>query len=187
MLLFSSTGEIQIYLVLTTEYHCVRTAIIALALCFCCFILPLQVYLIGGNAGFGVETALFRYQITGQGNSLILLTTDLSYVTGGIYTGRTAASVGFWIFGTLLLIVTTIFSLKVAWQMTRKQIRVVKFALAGTAILFLISCIFQYGLLLHGAAGVSMPIGILAIILLMYLLHSYEQWFRDEGTCVLST
>jgi hypothetical protein len=181
MLLFSSTGEIQIYLVLTKEYHCVRTAIIALALCFCCFILPLQVYIIGGNAGFGVETALFRYQITGQGDSLILLTTDLSYVTGGIYSGRTAVSVGFWIFGTLFLIATTIFSLIYAWQMTRKQIRVVKFTLAGSMILFLVSCILQYGLLLHGAAGVSIPIGILVMILLMYLLHSYEQWFGHEN------
>jgi uncharacterized protein YacL len=165
----------------------VRTAIIALALCFCCFFLPLQVYLIGGNTGFGIETALFRYQITGQGDSLIPLTTDLSYVTGGIYTGRTALSIIFWIFGTLLLIVTTIFSLKLAWRMTRKQIRIIKFALAGSVILFLVSCIFQYGLLLHGAAGVSLPIGILVIILLMYLLHSYEQWFENEDTCVPST
>jgi hypothetical protein len=164
----------------------VRTAIIALALCFCCFFLPLQVYIIGGNSGFGIETALFRYQITGQGNSLILLTTDLSYVTGGIYTGRTAVSVGFWIFGTLSLIFTTIFSLAYAWQMTRKQIRVVKFSLAGAAILFLVSCIFQYGLLLQGAAGVSMPIGILGMVLLMYLLHSYEQWFEHD-TCTKLT
>jgi hypothetical protein len=164
----------------------VRTALIALALCFCCFILPLQVYFIGGNAGFGIETALFRYQITGQGDSLILLTTDLSYVTGGIYTGRTASSVGFWILGTLLLIATTIFSLKFAWQMTRKQIRAVKFTLAGSAILFFVSCFFQYGLLLHGAAGISMPIGILVMVLLMYLLHSYEHWFGHEDTCVPS-
>jgi hypothetical protein len=136
--------------------------------------------LIGGNAGFGIETALFRYQITGQGDSLILLTTDLSYLTGGIYTGRTAISIGFWIAGTLLLTGLTIFSLINAWQMTRKQIRIVKFALTGSAILFLVSCFFQYGLLLHGAAGVSMPIGILAIILIIYVLHSYEHWFGHE-------
>jgi hypothetical protein len=158
----------------------VRTVIIAIALCFCCFFLPIQVYLIGGNSGFGLETALYRFQVTGQGNSLIPLTTDLSYVTGGMYTGRTALSVCFWISGTLILILTTIFSLIYAWQLTRKQIRVIKFALAGSGILFLISCFFQYGLLLRGAAGVSMPIGILVIILVVYMLHSFEQWFEQN-------
>jgi hypothetical protein len=186
MTLCQNTGEIQIYLVLTKEYHCVRTAIIALALCFCCFLLPIQVYLIGGNTGFGIETALFRYQVTGQGNSLIPLTTDLSYVTGGIYTGRTALSVGFWISGTLLLICTTIFSLIYAWQMTQKQIRIIKYALAGAGILFLVSCLFQYGLLLNGAAGVSMPIGILVLILVLYVLHSFEHWFEYDDTCPVS-
>jgi hypothetical protein len=161
----------------------VRTVIIALALCVCCFILPIQVYLIGGNAGFGIETALFRYQITNQGNSLIPLTTDISYVTGGIYTGRTALSVVLWITGALLLIFTTIFSLIYAWQITSKQIRIIKFALAGSGILFLMSCIFQYGLFLQGAAGVSMPIGILVIILVLYVLHLFEQWFEQDSMC----
>jgi hypothetical protein len=169
------------------EYGSVRTIIIALALCACCFILPLQVYLIGGNAGFGIETSLFRYQVTSQGNSLILITTDLSYIIWGIYTGRTAASVGFWIIGTLLLVVTTIFSLIHAWEMTRAQIRVIKFALAGSGILFLVSCVFQYGPFLNGAAGVSTPIGVLVVILLVYLLHSFEQWFEYEGNGVPCT
>jgi hypothetical protein len=182
-----NTGEIQIYLVLTTEYGYVRTAILALALCACCFILPLQVYLIGGNAGFGIETSLFRYQVTSQGNSLILITTDLSYIIWGIYTGRTAASVGLWIFGTLLLVITTIFSLIHAWEMKRAQIRAIKFSLAGSGILFLVSCMFQYGLFLHGPAGVSIPIGILVVGFLVYLVHSFEQWFEYEGNGVPST
>jgi|WetSurMetagenome_2_1015567.scaffolds.fasta_scaffold362100_2 hypothetical protein len=160
------------------EHHYVRTVIIALALCVCCFVLPIQVYLIGGNAGFGIETALFRYQVTCQGISLILLTTDLAYVTGGIYTGRTALSVCFWIFGTLILIITTIFSLVKAWQMTREQMRNINFALAGSGILFFISCLFQYGIFLHGPAGVSVPIGILVFIIIVYLLHSFETWFE---------
>jgi hypothetical protein len=158
----------------------VRTVIIAIALCFCCFVLPIQVYLIGGNSGFGLEMALYRFQVTGQGNSLIPLTTDLSYVTGGMYTGRTALSVGIWISGTILLIFSTIFSLIYAWQLTRNQIRIIKFTLAGSGILFLISCFFQYGLLLRGAAGVSMPIGILVIILVIYTLHSFGQWFEPD-------
>jgi hypothetical protein len=173
-----NTGEIQIYLVLTTEYGYVRAAFLALALCACCFILPLQVYLIGSNAGFGIETSLFRYQVTSQGNSLILITSDLSYIIWGIYTGRTAASVGLWIFGTLLLVITTIFSLIHAWEMTRAQIRVIKFSLAGSGILFLLSCVFQYGLFLHGPAGVSMPIGIIVFFLIVYLLHSFGSWFE---------
>jgi hypothetical protein len=162
----------------------VRTVIIALALCFCIFVLPLQVYLIGGNAGFGIETSLFRYQVTSQGNSLILLTTDFSYIADGIYTGRTAWSIGFWIFGTLLLMIITIFSLIHAWEITRAQIRIIKFALAGSGILFLVSCVFQYGFLLHGAAGVSMPIGVLVIGLIVYFLNSFELWFDCKQTRV---
>jgi hypothetical protein len=158
----------------------VRSVIIAIALCACCFLLPVQVYLIGGTSGFGIETALFRYQVTAQGNSLIPLTTDLSYVIGGIYSGRTAFSVFFWISGALLLIFTTIFSMKYAWQITRKQIGAIKFSLVGSATLFLVSCFFQYGLLLRGAAGVSIPIGILVIILVIYSLHSFERWFVTE-------
>ena len=160
------------------KYHTVRrTFLIALMVCTICFFLPLQIYIISGNAGFGIETALFRYQVSAQGTSLILLTTDLSYVTGGLYSGRTALSVCFWIAGSIALIITTALSLIFAWDMKKKQIRIINYGLIGSAVLFLISCMLQYGPLLKGAAGISMPIGILVILVSVYIFHSLEEWF----------
>jgi hypothetical protein len=162
----------------------VRTVYIAIFFCFCCFFLPLQVYIIGGNVGFGIETAFFRYQVTSQGNSLILLTTDVSYVTGGIYSGRTAMSVGFWVAGTILMMSATVISLSTAWEMTRKQLRFVKFIIAGSLFLFIASCFSQYGFLLNGAAGISIPIGIIFLIMSVYLMHTNEQLFDFAGNCI---
>ena len=154
-----------------------RSLLIALTLIIFCFFLPLQIYIISGNSGLGFETALFRYQLSAQGNSLILLTTDLSYVTGGLYAGRTALSVGFWIAGSIVLMITTALSLIYAWDMKQNQIRYITFGLFGSAVLFLLSCMVQYGPFLKGAAGISMPIGILVLALGVYVFYSFNQWF----------
>ena len=140
-----------------------RTWIIPFCLFIFCFVLPLQFFIIGNGTGMGIQGALYRYQVTVQGNSLIPITNEISYVTDGLYTGRSAFSVLFWVMGTIMLVITTAFTLIQGDRITQKQIRIVTIGLAGTGIGYLASCVTQYGPLLNGPAGISIPAGVFLI------------------------
>lgn len=112
----------------------------------------------------GIQGALYRYQMTISGNSLIPITNEISYVTDGLYSGRSAFSVLFWVLGTFMLVTTTIFTLIQGDRITQNQIRTVTICLVGAGIGYLASCVAQYGPLLNGSAGISIPIGVFLII-----------------------
>jgi hypothetical protein len=127
----------------------------------------------------GIQTAVFRYQITGQGNSLIPITTDLNYIFHGTYSGRTALSVLFWTLGTVLLVLSSLITLVYLDRFTKQHLKIIKLFLMGAIIAIIASCCTQYGLLLSGPAGLSLPFG--GIILLMFVLcvHVYGSWVFD--------
>jgi len=141
------------------------------------FILPLHVYVIGGDTGIGIQGAVYRYQVTVYGNSLIPVTQDIVYVVNGIYTGKTALSVIFWATGTICLTVTTWYGLVYADSTRTDFTRKISVGLAGSCILFLMSCIAQYGLLFHGPAGTSIPFGIVIILGWLGILRIYPDPF----------
>ena len=86
-----------------------RRHILILLLCGIFFLLPLHFYIISGDNGIGIQGAVFRYQISGYGNSFITITSDVMYILNGVYSGRTALSIILWGPGTLLLAATIIF------------------------------------------------------------------------------
>jgi hypothetical protein len=158
----------------------VRTWIIAIGLCIFCFILPLQCFIIGDNLGLGIQGAVFRYQMTGQGNTLIPITRELEYIATGIYSGKTALSVILWALGTVVLAMTTMLSLVYWNRLPRSQLRIILAGLVSAGILYLGSCIVQYGLFLSGPAGISLPLGVVILCLFTLFLYVYRNLFFSQ-------
>lgn len=156
--------------------------IIALCVCIFYFIMPLQCFIIGNGMGVGIQGAVFRYQITPQGNSLIPITTEISYVTSGLYEGKSAFSVICWVIGTVILTVMAIFSL-VHWsRLSFQQIRIIILGVTAAGISYLASCGFQYGVFLSGPAGRSLPVGVILMIVFSIFLYYYRDiiGYHDE-------
>jgi len=154
-----------------------KTWIIACCLCIFCFFLPLQCFIIGDNLGFGVQGAVFRYQMTVQGDSLIPITRELGYITYGLYSGKTALSVVLWTLGTVVLTATTILSL-VHWnQLPHSRLKIVISGLVSASIFYFSSCVTMYGLFLSGPAGISLPVGVVILIIFTIFLYSYQDLF----------
>ena len=154
-----------------------RTWIIACCLCIFFFFLPLQCFIIGDNLGFGVQGAVFRYQMTLEGNSFIPITRELGYVTAGIYSWRSTLSVVLWTLGTIVLAATTILSL-VHWNLfPHSRFKIILAGLVSASIFYLGSCVAMYGLFLSGPAGISLPIGVIIMCLFTIFLYSYQNQF----------
>ncbi len=129
----------------------------------------------GNDLGTGIQGAVYRYQVTGYGGSLFTIMKEMTYVTSGTYTGKTAVSVILWFTGTLVLTVLTIYSLIKISRTDARQIRWLGIGLTITVLLYLGSCISQYGLFFSGPAGISLPVGIILLGLftgaMQYLLQ----------------
>lgn len=157
-----------------------RTWIIALGLCAFCFCVPLQCYIMGNDFGIGIQGAVFRYQVTSSGNSIITLAQDISYVTSGTYSGKTAISIILWTLGTILLVIVTMLSL-ICWnRLPRNYLLPITLCIIGGGILYLASCVAQYGLLFSGSAGISLPVGVMLLFLYAIFLHFYQAWFFSD-------
>ena len=72
------------------------------------FLIPVNIYVIGDWLGTGVQWVLFRYQQTYLGNSLILITREITFVLSGTISGRSAISIALWAIGVLLFIIATV-------------------------------------------------------------------------------
>lgn len=145
---------------------------IPLILILLLFVIPLNLYVIGEWIGTGIQWALFRYQETSYGTSLITLTMDSEYITTGILTGKTAVSVSFWIAGTVLLILTFIVLAIMMAEELDKNMHISGLLVIATGILYLASCMTQYGPFFTGPAGISIPIGIPIILAIGWLIYS---------------
>lgn len=151
-----------------------KTGIITICLCAFFFLMPIQCYIMGNDMGVGIQGAVYRYQMSSQGNSLITITKEVSYVTSGMYEGRTAFSVLFWAIGSAILFLITLLSLMYANRLTSRHIRIITQGLGISGISYLISCFFQYGLFLSGPAGISLPIGMILMLLIALSIYFYK-------------
>lgn len=145
---------------------------IPLVLVLLLFIIPLNIYVIGPWIGTGVQWALFRYQETSYGTSFITLTRDFEYVTNGVLTGKTAISIAFWGAGTILLIIAFLaIAVMIAEDMNDKM-HLPGLLVIASGILYIVSCMAQYGPFFTGPAGISVPIGIPLILAVGWLIYS---------------
>lgn len=141
--------------------------------------MPLQVFIIGDYSGIGVQGAAYRYQTSSYGTSMILITQELMYIVNGIYSGKTALSIILWICGTMLLTCTAIFtSINVASSRSDFY-RSILYGLVASCAIYLASCIAQYGILFHGPAGISLPVGILFILIWIVVLIKIPELLTD--------
>lgn len=129
------------------------------------FVLPINVFLIGGSLGAGVQFCLIRIQKTYLGWSVIPFWRELQLVADGTITGRTAISILLWVGGVLILAVWATMILLLHDSRRRGVI-----VYGAGCLLLLISTMVQYGPLFHGPAGVAIPIGIPALAVIGYLL-----------------
>ena len=149
-------------------------------------ILPMNIYLVGEEGlGAGLQSPLLRYQQTYLGTSVITLADDLNYVTSGVIGGRSALSILVWALGTGLLIAAAGYLVYCRYDGitgTKKQLVLL---VAGGAAAYLLSCILQYGPLLHGPAGLSVPVGVPLILAIagyvMRMEEDEELECEDEG------
>jgi len=86
----------------------------------------------------------------------------------------------FWTLGTIVLTMTTIISLTYWNQLPRKYLRFIIIGLSGSGILYLASCISQYGPLFHGPAGVSLPLGVPVLFMFAVFLSVYQNFLYPE-------
>jgi len=138
------------------------------------FVIPINIYVIGEWLGTGVQWALFRYQQSYVGNCILPISNDMGYISLGIYSGKTALSVIVWMVAVILILISLI--LRVADQKEKTIKR--KYCggiLIFAGILFLASCMIQYGFLFDGPAGISIPIGVPMILI--------AGWWMWSGGC----
>ena len=142
-------------------------------------LIPVNIYVIGDRLGAGIQWPLFRYQETYLGGSLITIFSDAGYVIQGIIYGKTAFSIVLWILGAILLTMAFLMSL---FPEKSYSTRFRGFALIFGALLFLLSSFVQYGLLFHGPAGITIPIGIPVLLFLgVVLLKTGSATPLEEG------
>jgi hypothetical protein len=145
------------------------------------FLFPFQVFIIGSETGIGIQGAVYRYQVTGYGNSLIPVTSEIMYIVNGQYTGKTALSVILWALGTVLLTLTLWFSLVNADGTVADYYRQIGFGIAGSCVCYLLSCIVQYGILFHGSPGSSFPVGIGIILIWLGIFRFFPEVLSNSA------
>jgi uncharacterized membrane protein len=138
------------------------------------FIIPINIYVIGEWLGTGVQWALFRYQQTYVGSNLLPVSRDIEYITLGVFTGKTALSVIVWLFAVILILISLILLVADQKEKTIKR-KYCGGILISAGILFLASCMIQYGPLFNGPAGISIPIGVPMILI--------AGWWMWSGGC----
>ena len=149
-----------------------------------CFVIPLHVYSIGADQGIGIQGSFYRYQVTDYGSMMITMMQDIWYVTSGTYSGRTALSIVLWVTGSIFLVIATLIHL-IRPDFNQYNQTVLGFFLIGAGLLYIISCIAQFGLFFHGSAGISVPFGgfllmVLGIYLMMYPSLLYSPPFKKS-------
>lgn len=146
---------------------------IALFLIILVYFIPVQIFRIGTSIGYGIQWPLFRYQDTVIGVSFISVLNDIGYLLTGTITGRSGISSILFLLSTIILLVSTIALIHAYMSGQQVKFRQYSLFLSLSAILYLISIMVQYGFLLSGTAGISIPIGVPLMFFIGWWLHRY--------------
>jgi hypothetical protein len=143
------------------------------------FLIPINIYVIGDWLGTGIQWVLFRYQQTYLGNSLILVTKDITYVLNGTIGGRSAISFIAWGIGALLLIIATILVICANIEKDFTLIKKASILTITGGIIFTLSVLLQYGIMLFSQSGFAIPVGIPIILVIGWWMYQ-EQFEPPE-------
>jgi len=144
------------------------------------FLVPLNIYVIGDWIGTGVQWALFRYQDTSYGASFITLDREIWYITSGLITGKSAVSISLWVAGAVLLVISFIALAVFVAERMDEHIQIPGLMVIVSGILLLLSSIVQYGPLLFGPAGFSVPVGIPLVWVVGWLIFLQDKLEQHE-------
>jgi hypothetical protein len=148
-------------------------------------IIPLNLYVIGDWLGSGIQWALFRYQDTYAGTSIIPFTSEVGYVLSGTITGRSALSMSAGAFGTCLLVVAFFLVLFSIPSDPEKRMKTAGILTIVSGFSFLGSSFLQYGIFLNGPGGFVIPVGIPLLLIIGWIMYSgfYLRLVPDEEEC----
>lgn len=134
------------------------------------FLIPLNIFVIGGGFGFGVQWAFLRYQSTGLGTSCIPIWKSVEYVLDGTLTGRSALSELVLFLAVVLLIASFILL-----QLYSGDLKLPGILTIVGGIFIIIADMLQVGIGLSGMAGTYIPIGAPLVMLFGILLYLPEE------------
>jgi len=152
-----------------------RRCIVPILLLGLFFFFPFQVFIIGSETGIGIQGAVYRVQVTGYGDSLILITQEIMYVVNGLYSVKTGSSVLLWALGSCVLALITWFGIVSADSAGPEHYRRISLGLIVACVCYLGSCIAQYGVFFHGAAGTSIPLGVALVLLWLAAIRFFPE------------
>jgi hypothetical protein len=144
------------------------------------FLVPQNIYVIGDRLATGIQWALFRYQVSDLGNSLILASRDLYYVIAGILKGATAISTVVWLCGAVLLVAAFCLLVVSALRPSVRLVRPAGLAILASGILFLLADIVQYGIAFNNMHGYALPVGVPLVLVI-------GAWCYREGVDIPPT
>jgi hypothetical protein len=127
-------------------------------------LIPLNVYIIGDWMGTGIQWIFFRYQQTYLGTTTVFINRDIWYVLSGLITGKSAFSLILGILGAAFVLIS-FFLVLINYHASVHSNKYPGILLILGGLSFLAADLLQYGFLLHGAAGICIPIGLPCLIL----------------------
>jgi hypothetical protein len=138
------------------------------------FLIPISYFVNGKGTATGIQWALFQYQQDIFGNYLSsILYRSFAIIAGGPLSPRGTAAL-LWDCGAILLIVAFIIQLLVILEFTSASRKWSAIITAMAGFLFLLSGVVQYGLVLSGPNGLSIPLGIPVLFVIGWLIYRYE-------------
>ena len=136
-----------------------------LLLPYLCLIIPLNIYVAGSQVGAVMQWALFRYQqIPGAGAGLVPFTRDIALLLAGAFAGWSALGVLVWVSAVCLLAGSFMLTLTGLLARDSKNTKTAALLFIGSALLFLVSDVIQYGVTLQSPYGFCVPVGIPLIL-----------------------
>ena len=148
------------------------------------FLIPLNIYIIGDWMGSGIQTLFFRYMQTNMGNSLIFLDREIGFIIKGQLTGKSALVSEIWLLGVVLICIATALLLYAVIQEKPAFIRYCSLINIGGAVIFALSIVLQYGIMLNGPAGFAIPLGIPVIFCVAYLQYQSVIPSNNQDTMI---
>jgi hypothetical protein len=147
---------------------------VPLILQFILFLIPINIFVIGDWLATGIQWALFRYQQSYLGNSFIIFTKDMYYIRQGFIFGRSAFAAGMNTAASSLLLLAFIVFLFIGFIESASLVKIGAIITITGGCFFLLSDLIQYGILFHGPAGFTIPLGVPAVLVTGWFIYQLE-------------
>jgi hypothetical protein len=139
------------------------------------FLIPLNIYMWGDYMLANLQWALFRYQVTEYGNSLILGNKDISYMYLGLNTGLfNVAAASLWAIGTIILFIGLIITIYGYIEEESSLLKSASLLTIGGGITLGLSALCRFN------GGFAIPIGVPVILLIGWWIYQENNEDEDD-------